>query len=159
MDGGFLDRGERFEERAEDRMSADAAKPIGSVAGIRLATVGDRVPIGRIAAIAEIVGALRGLMAFFPKIEDLRESGRETKQRNLGRGGEDRRERGGTQARAKLGTGRRSLHERRPERFERRPECEKGQSRDHVERLNAGGFNHAGERFAVRESIDDDLGV
>ena len=62
-------------QRAEDRMPADPAEPVGGVAGIGLAAMGDAVPVGREPPLAQVVGRLGGLVAGVPEIVDLEQAG------------------------------------------------------------------------------------
>ena len=110
----------------------DPAEPVGRVAGVGLASVRDRVPVGGELRLAQVVRLLRGLVARGPIVEDLEEPGGE---------GQDLRP---SDLRQKLrqalfagpsdqaGPGRRTLDQGRPEVG---PEPGQGQGRDDARRL------------------------
>ena len=83
-------RASRLGERFEDRMLADPAKPVGGVAGVGLAAMGDAVPVGRARAFSLVVGLLGGVMAGVPEVVDLEETGGKAEPGPVRRAGKDR---------------------------------------------------------------------
>ena len=83
-------RASRLGERCEDGMLADPAKPVGGVAGVGLAAMGDAVPVGRERAFAQVVGLLGGVVAGVPEVVDLEQTGGEAEPRAVRRAGKDR---------------------------------------------------------------------
>ena len=82
----------RLGQGAEDRVPADPAEPVGRVAGVGLAAMGDAVPVGGEPVLAEVVGRLGGLVAGVPEVVDLEQGGRERQPRRTARTGQQLRE-------------------------------------------------------------------
>ena len=72
-------------QRREERMPADPPEPVGGVARVGLAAMGDAVPVGREIAFAQVVGLLGGLVAGIPEVVDLEQPGRERQPRPAAR--------------------------------------------------------------------------
>ena len=77
-------------ERFEDGMFADPAKPVGGVAGVGLAAMGDAVPVGRARPFSLVVGLLGGVVAGVPEVVDLEQAGGKAEPRTVRRAGKDR---------------------------------------------------------------------
>ena len=61
----------RLRQRSEHRMPADAAEPVGGVARVGLAPMGDPVPVSGGAPLSPIVGLLGGIVAGVPEVVHL----------------------------------------------------------------------------------------
>ena len=90
----FQQRASLLGEQFVAGMFADPAKPVGGVAGIGLAAMGDAVPVGRARSFSLVVGFLGGVVAGVPEVVNLEKTGGEAEPRTVRHPWKDRNPRG-----------------------------------------------------------------
>ena len=70
-------------------MFTDPAKPVGGVAGVGLAAMGDAVPVGRARSFSLVVGFLGGVVAGVPEVMNLEEARGKAEPRTVRRTGKE----------------------------------------------------------------------
>src|SRR5271165_3540154 len=70
-------------------MTADPPEPVGGVAGIRLAAMGNTMPVRRERGLTQVVGLLSGLVALVPEVVNLEQSGGQRQPSRASRRGQE----------------------------------------------------------------------